>query len=103
LGEGMSRSYLVRLGESDPDLQANIASLDLPSVRVNYLLAQHGEAQGLPDAAAAALETLLDQADLPLSLHLRALARLDRPAMARSLVRSIAERLPDRRQRRRFL
>jgi hypothetical protein len=36
-------------------------------------------------------------------MHLRALAWLDRPAAARSLVRTIAERFPQRSMRRRFL
>ncbi|MCB9885161.1 MAG: protein kinase [Planctomycetes bacterium] len=103
LGEGMARTYLARLGAVDPDLAERIEALDLPSVRVNFLLAEHGESKVLPDAAVEALEALLEDADLALPLHLRVLARLDRPAMARSLVRAVAERLPNRGQRRRFL
>ena len=103
LGEGMSRTYLVRLGLEDADLPAKLETLDLPSVRVNFLLAEYGEARVLPQDVAASLEALLEEADLALPMHLRVLARLDRPAMARSLVRSVAERMPSRGQRRRFL
>ncbi len=103
LGEGMARTYLARLGASDPGLFERIETLDLPSVRVNFLLAEHGEAKVLPPTAVEALEALLLDTDLPLPLHLRVLARLDRPAMARSLVRAVADRLPNRGQRRRFL
>jgi len=49
------------------------------------------------------VEDLLANADLPFSLQLRALILLDRPASGRSLVRAIAERIPNRSARRRFL
>ncbi len=102
LGEAMARGYLLRLGADDDALAALVDELDLPSLRVNWLLAL--AARDLADEAAAErLDELLANADLSLPLHLRALAWLDRPASARSLVRSIAERFPNRSARRRFL
>ncbi|MBX3463147.1 MAG: protein kinase [Planctomycetes bacterium] len=102
LGQAMARSYLLRLGEADDSLGALVEELDLPELRANWLLAL--AALGRPPAdAAAQLEELLRDFDLPLSLHLRTLAWMARPASARALVRSIAERLPSRGGRRRFL
>ncbi len=103
LGEAMARAYLLRLGAEDPSLDSLIDELQMPAVRANHLLARPGGTAGLPPAASAELDELLRAADLPLSMHLRVLAAQGRPAIARSLVRSIGERLPDRRQRRRFL
>ncbi|MBL9077967.1 MAG: protein kinase [Planctomycetes bacterium] len=102
LGEAMARSYLLRLGQDDTDLQAQVDELDLPELRANWLLALAALGREPADAAAQ-LEALLRGSDLPLSLHLRALAWMERPASARALVRSIADRLPSRPQRRRFL
>ncbi len=102
LGEAMARGYLVRLGELDGDLPALVTELELPSLQANLLLAH--AARGRADAETNAnLEDLLASTVLPLSLHLRALAWLNRPATARSLVRTIAERLPQRALRQRFV
>ncbi|MCU0866261.1 MAG: protein kinase [Planctomycetes bacterium] len=105
LGEAMARSYLVRLGAEDPELWALVQELELPSLRANLLLADAAKTTDADQLAAIGeqLEQLLDAADLPLSLHLRALALLDRPASARSLVRIISERFPQRAMRRRFV
>lgn len=102
LGEAMARGYLVRLGDDDPELPALVAELELPSLRANLLLAEAAR-RGTDEAMMQALDELLDNADLPLSLHLRVLTCLNRPASARSLVRSIAERFPHRPMRQRFL
>jgi tetratricopeptide (TPR) repeat protein len=100
LGEAMARGYLLRLGDEDETLKALVNELELPSLRANWLLARavRGDA-----TTTAQLEEVVATADLPLSMHLRALALLDRPAAARSLVRTIAERFPQRSMRRRFL
>jgi tetratricopeptide (TPR) repeat protein len=105
LGEAMARTYLVRLGAADPDLPALVQELELPSLRANLLLADAARCSDPAEheALAQQLEQLLAATDLPLSFHLRALAFLDRPASARSLVRMIAERFPQRTVRRRFL
>ncbi len=102
LGEAMARAYLLRLGDEDPELQALVQELELASVRTNWLLARAAH-ETLPADALQEVEDLLANADLPFSLHLRALVLLDRPASARSLLRSIAERVPNRTMRRRFL
>jgi hypothetical protein len=102
LGEAMARGYLLRLGDEDDTLGALIDELQLPGVRANWLLAL--AARGRGDASTTAgLDELVSNADLPVSLHLRALVLADRPASARTLVRTIAERLTSRSQRRRFL
>lgn len=103
LGECMVRCYRLRLGHAEPELGERVLALGMPAVRANFLLAQYADAGTVPEAAAEALDELLAGADLSLPLHLRVLTLLDRPAMARSLVRSIAERLPDRGKRRQFL
>ncbi len=102
LGWAMARSYLLRLGETDDDLPALVDELDLPELRANWLLAL-AALDRAPADAAAQLEQCMRESDLPLSLHLRALAWMDRPASARALVRTIADRLPSRSQQRRFL
>jgi tetratricopeptide (TPR) repeat protein len=102
-GAAMARCYLVRLGaEPLGDLAGVVDALDLPALRANLALALAGRGEATP-ATDAVLEQVLDTADLTLSLHLRALTHLGRPAMARSLVRSIAERIPQRPMRQRFL
>ena len=100
LGEAMARGYLLRLGDEDEALGALVSELELPSLRANWLLARAVRGDAAPTAE---LEEVLATADLPISMHLRALAWLDRPAAARSLVRTIAERFPQRSMRRRFL
>jgi serine/threonine protein kinase len=102
LGEAMARSYLLRLGEADAGLPALVDELDLPELRANWLLALAARDRA-PEHAATELEALMQDSDLPLSLHLRALAWMVRPASARAVVRTIADRLPSRSQRRRFL
>ncbi|MCR9247864.1 MAG: protein kinase [bacterium] len=101
LGEAMARCYLARLGADDADLPALVDRLAMPAVQANWLLA--GAAGGaLPPAAREMLEALARSQDLPLFQHLRILLLVERPASARSLVRTIAERIPERRARRRF-
>ncbi|MBM3972500.1 MAG: hypothetical protein FJ301_00140 [Planctomycetes bacterium] len=102
LGEPMARGYLVRLGADDPSLPAFVDELALSSRRGNLLLAHAGRGT-LDDAGRAAQLALLAATDLPLSLRLRTLAALDRPASARALVRTIALRFAHRAARRRFL
>jgi tetratricopeptide (TPR) repeat protein len=102
LGEGMARTYLVRLGEPDLGIRALVDDLGLPSLHCNLALARAGRGDADADDREL-LAQLLTIADLPLSLHLRTLICLDRPASARSLARSIAERLPQRAARQRFL
>jgi hypothetical protein len=102
LGEAMARIWLCRLGADDPDLPALLDDLALPSLRANWLLALAALGQ-LDDAGTAALEDLVVHADLPLAVHLRALAWFERPASARAMVRNIAERLAPRALRQRFL
>lgn len=102
LGEAMARGYLLRLGATDDTLEALVDELDMPSLRANWLLALAARDLA-PDSTAAQLDQLMEYSDLPLAMHLRVLAWLERPASARSLVRSIGERLPNRVVRRRFL
>ncbi|MBL8756294.1 MAG: serine/threonine-protein kinase PknK [Planctomycetes bacterium] len=102
LGEAMARIWLVRLGADDPDLVPLLDDLALPSLRANWLLALAARGR-LDDAGTAALEELVGNSDLPLAVHLRALAWFERPATARAMVRSIAERLAPRSLRQRFL
>ena len=103
LGEAMARTYLVRLGLDDGEgLDAMLDDLGLPSLRANLLLARAARGTAGPETREALTE-LLSSSDLPLSIHLRVLAWLDRPATARSLVRMIAERFPQRSVRQRFL
>jgi hypothetical protein len=102
LGAAMARSYLVRHGDDDPELAALVQELDLPSLRATWLLAMAGSNRAVADTEAR-LEQILANADLPLALHLRTLHWFERPASARSLVRSIAQRFPQRPMRQRFL
>lgn len=102
LGEAMARVYLVRLGDVDDGLDALVEELGLPSIRANLLLARAATGTAPVDAAEQ-LESLASDSVLPLSLQLRTLAYLDRPASARALVRMIAERFPRRADRQRFL
>jgi hypothetical protein len=102
VGEASARCQLLRLGATDDGLPALIDELDLPELHANLLLAMAGSDRAHPDTEAR-LDALLDNADLPLAVHLRALAWLDRPASARSLVRSISERFPQRTLKQRFL
>jgi hypothetical protein len=101
LGAAMARGYLVRLGDDDATLSALVDELGLPSLRANLLLAHLGRGDG-DDAMRDELAALMAATDLPLSLHLRALVCLDRPASARSLVRQIADRFAHRAARQRF-
>ncbi|MBK8096643.1 MAG: protein kinase [Planctomycetes bacterium] len=108
LGATLARIHLHRLDGDDPDVATAVAALDLPSLNVAWQVTAAWHARQLGDHEAAGLHTEaaiapLAATDLPLSLHLRALTLADRLASVRSLVRSIADRFPDRRSRRRFL
>ena len=108
LGATLARIHLHRLDGNDPEVASAVAALDLPSLNVAWQVtaAWHANQLGDHEAAGRHTETAiapLATTDLPLSLHLRALTLADRLASVRSLVRSIAERFPDRRSRRRFL
>ncbi len=102
LGEAVARAHLVRLGADDEALQERADALDLPELHAVLLLAFAGSGRPLP-ATAERLDSLLDTADLPLGVHLRALTYLERPASARSLLRSIGQRFSRRSMRQRFL
>jgi len=102
LGEAMARTYLLRFGADDPDLAEFVDALALPSLRANLLLAHAARGTPLPGTDDA-LDALQRDVDLPLSLQLRVLTWLDRPASARSLVRTIGERFQQRSVRQRFL
>jgi tetratricopeptide (TPR) repeat protein len=103
----LANIHLMRLGEAVEDPAPMVAASGMPSLRLALLLAQ-AHAAGTSDDAASAQDpgqevaALVEEADLPLSLHLRALTFGNRLASLRSLVRSIAERL-DRTRRRSFL
>lgn len=101
VGAAAARCHLVRLGRTDASLRGAIEDLGLPQLQASWLLAEAGCGRA-SDEEAAALDALLEAVDLPLSLHLRALTWLDRPASARSLVRAVSQRLPQRSQRQRF-
>ncbi|MGC6488941.1 MAG: hypothetical protein ACON4Z_14935, partial [Planctomycetota bacterium] len=101
VGAAAARCYLVRLGREDAALRETIDALGLPQLQVSWLLAEAGRGRAPADAAET-LDALLAAIDLPLSLHLRALTWLDRPASARSLVNSVSQRLGQRSQRQRF-
>lgn len=101
VGVAAARCDLVRLGRSDDALEDTIANLGLPELQARWLLAIAGCGRGTP-ATADALDALLEDVDLPLSLHLRGLAWLDRPASARSLVYAVGQRLGQRSLRQRF-
>ncbi len=102
LGEAMTRCYLLRLGESDDGLRDLVDELDMPSLRANWLLAMAAHDRA-PDPTRSELEQSIEHVSLPFSIHLRVLAYLERPVAARTLVRSVAERIPQRALRRRFL
>ncbi|MCK5944756.1 MAG: protein kinase [Planctomycetes bacterium] len=102
VGEASARCQLVRYGADDADLPALIDELDLPELHASWLLAMAGSGRPVADTAAR-LDALLQDTDLPLSVHLRALAWLERPASARSLVRAVSERFVQRTERKRFV
>ncbi len=102
LGAAVARCHRIRLGAIDSKLAAQVEHLDLPELRAAWLLAMAGAGKPVPDTSMQ-IEELLTNSDLPLALHLRALKLVERPASARSLVRSISERLPQRSMRQRFL
>ncbi len=113
LGGALAAIHLLRLdvdapGASGADLEGLVEELGLPSLQTAWLLASAARAQTSGDAQRFAQCTqramdLCESADLPLPSHLRALALASMDATARSLVRGIAARFPDRRTRRRFL
>ncbi|MGE3172985.1 MAG: protein kinase [Planctomycetota bacterium] len=108
IGAALAGIHLMRLGDDDDALAAAVEALALPSLQVAWLLAlavrsgQRGDHDTLADCTERALG-LCGTADLPLSLHLRALALARHEASARSLTRSIGGRFRDRRTRRTFL
>ncbi len=108
LGTTLASIHLFRLGETDADLQASVEQLGLPSLQAAMYLAQaaRSKERGDDDDQALYAKRALDlcaSSDLPLGLHLRALAQNGLDASARALVRSIADKFRDRRTQRRFL
>ncbi|MEC7725498.1 MAG: hypothetical protein VYD05_08295, partial [Planctomycetota bacterium] len=95
LAATLARCHLLRLGQRDPSLAAQIVTLDLPELHASWLLALAGSEQPLADTADR-LDALINASDLPLALHLRALSWLERPASARALVRTISQRFAQR-------
>ena len=89
LAATLARCHLLRLGQRDASLAAQIVTLDLPELHASWLLALAGSEQPLADTADR-LDALIKASDLPLALHLRALSWLERPASARALVRTIS-------------
>ena len=91
----------------DPELTAAVDNLGLPSLQTAWLLASAYRAEERGDLAARdqcaerALG-LCTTADVPLALHLRALALGGLEASARALVRTIAAKFRDRRTQKRF-
>ena len=102
LGEAIARSHLLRLGSDDPDLARIVDELDLPELRANWLLAMSGSGREVANTHDQ-INDLLQDADLPFPMHLRALSLLDRPASARRLVRTVSQRFAQRSMRQRFL
>lgn len=102
LGAAVARCHRVRLGAIDTKLAAQVEELDLPELRAAWLLAMAGSGKPVADTSVQ-IEALLANSDLPLALHLRSLELVERPASARTLVRSISERFPQRSVRQRFL
>jgi hypothetical protein len=102
LGEAVARSHLIRLGADDPDLEPLVEELDLPELRANWLLAMTGSGRAIANTHEQ-INALLQDADLPLPTHLRSLRLLDRPASARSLVRTVSQRFAQRSMRQTFL
>jgi len=113
LGATLAAIHLLRLGVDDadpaqPDLGRTVEALGLPSLLAGWLIASAVRAQQAGDEARAAecrdrALALCETGDLPLSTHLRALALARMEASARTIVRGVAGRFPDRRTRRRFL
>ena len=104
---GPSREALWQLGADVPDPEGAVDELGLPSLAAAYRLAAatRATAAGDTDAArrsATSAVELCETADIPLPLHVQALVVAALPVRARTLVRSVADRLPDRRTRRRF-
>ncbi len=107
LGHALASIHLLRLGADDPELTAAVDNLGLPSLQTAWLLASAYRAEERGDLAARdqcaerALG-LCTTADVPLALHLRALALGGLEASARALVRTIAAKFRDRRTQKRF-
>ena len=98
---------LHALGVSMRGIDEAVASLDLPFLRVNWLLVQAGEARAGGDASRA--DALLTQAraidrgvTLPLPIALRLLVATGRAKRAQHMVDTIAARLPAGSVRRNF-
>lgn len=101
LAATLARCHLLRIGDEDAELAEQIVTLDLPEIHASWLLAMAGRGQPVADTTER-LDALLKAADLPLALHLRALTWLERPASARTLVRTISQRFEQRGPRQRF-
>lgn len=109
LGGALASIWQYRLGDAPlHNLPDTIEGLGLPELSTALLLSRCQRARTEGDEAAAeqfAMQALsiVQVAVLPLPQHLRALCLAGREAAARTLARSIAERMPDRRSRKRFL
>jgi tetratricopeptide (TPR) repeat protein len=108
LGEALAGIHLFRLGEDIAGLEEAVERLGLPSLQTAFWIATGARAEARGDAALReqCAERALDMcksADVPLALHLRALAMNGLEASARALVRTIAEKFRDGRTQRRFL
>ena len=108
LGEALAGIHLFRLGEDGTGLEEAVERLGLPSLQTAFWIASGARAEAHGDTAlrAQCAERALDlckSADVPLALHLRALAMNGLDASARALVRTIAEKFRDGRTQRRFL
>ncbi|MEQ1634105.1 MAG: AAA family ATPase, partial [Planctomycetota bacterium] len=107
LGHALASIHLMRLGEDDDTLQKAVDDLGLPSLQTAWLLAsayrheQRGDIAMRDQCSERAL-ALCNTADVPLALHLRALALEGLEASARALVRTIAGKFRDRRTQKRF-
>lgn len=102
LGEAMARTYLARLGDREEGLEAMVLELELPEIRANLLLAR-ALTGGDPGPVREVLAELVEASNLPLSMQLRALHWLGRDVEARTLVRNVAAKLPQRGLRQSFL
>ncbi len=108
LGATLAAILAYRLGGPADGLEDQVAALGVPTLRAAWAVAcgarclETGDREGAEAHAAVALESLA-AADLTFPLHMRILHLAGRAATARSLAQGIAERLPDRASRRRFL
>lgn len=107
LGATLAAIHLHDLGHDAAEFSAVVEELGLPELQAAWYLAQARDAERRGDVAGRRqrLELALGLtgiADLPLQQHLRILSLTEHHASVRGLLRSIRERIPDRRGRRRF-